>query len=482
MTDDNFDVQIVDALAMPDDAVLPGADLLTMIRGRSNRGGDEAPMLHASNPPNHPSEDPLTRPVRSDLRTGTSSPRGRARLLPSLSVGIGVGVLVAAVLGGSMLLLHHGETSRLTRGSAVGQSKTSPKPTPTGTTVTPRVAYTVPPGDQIPLYLSADPKRRGVWFVTGTDKSTSIVYVSVDAGENRVYPLRSYYPMGADGGIAVASDGTVWAGINMALIHLNPVTGAVTTYKVPTPGDSAPAESYMPTFAKGTHAITAVAVTGTDTVALAVMNSNQVVVFHDERFIDWPLPANTVPEDVAYLGDGTLGVTLGDYNTHGTDRVVTFTANGRRSESPLVDVANLISTGAQFVTVVKEMITFEANAAIVATVPFVPAINPYPLDNSNLGILPNGDLMMESWDGVLVTNLSSGATVDLRFPRAVCPDDGTISVPVPGVSQSPTATPYPAGYLCPQKAELVASDGAGDVWLTLTEASEIDVIEGVGAR
>jgi len=108
--------------------------------------------------------------------------------------------------------------------------------------------------------------------------------------------------------------------VNMVLIHLNPTTGAVTRYRVPTPSDSAAAEAYNPPFVKGTHYISAVAVTGSNTVALAIADSDQVVVFHSGRFADWSLPTNTVPEDVAYLGDGTLGVALGDFNTHYRDR------------------------------------------------------------------------------------------------------------------------------------------------------------------
>jgi hypothetical protein len=111
-------------------------------------------------------------------------------------------------------------------------------------------------------------------------------------------------------------------------------------------------------------------------------------------------------------------------------------------------------------------------------VPFVPTINPRPIDISELGILPNGDLMMEGWDGVLVANLTSGATVDMRFPRVTCPDQSSISIPV-GVS---APTPYPAGYLCTQAPQLVAADGAGDVWMTLGNQSEIDVLDRVGAK
>jgi hypothetical protein len=345
--------------------------------------------------------------------------------------------------------------------------------------VTPQVAYTLPSDEGEPFALGADPKRRGVWFVTGTDAVTSVVFVSVDSSQDRVFSLHAYYPFGAAGGIAVASDGTVWAGVNMVLIHLDPTTGAVHTYHVPTPGDSAAAEAYNPPYVKGTHYISAVAVTGTDTVALAIDDADQMVVFRNGRFLDWSLPANTVPRDVAYLDDGTLGVSLSDYNTHYTDRVVTFTPSGRRRESQLVDVWNLVSTGTTFLTVANGMLIFNAQAQLTARVPFVPAIKPPDsISGFELGVLPNGDLVTGSRDGVLVANLSSGTAVDFRLPGVDCAGPNSISYP-PGVSPP---TPYPAGYLCAQAPQLLASDGAGDVWMVLGNQSEIDVLVGVGAQ
>jgi hypothetical protein len=414
-------------------------------------------------------------PAPDELNTARPVAPGRGRLLPSLAVGLAVGVLIAAVLGGSMLLLHR--SAPVTPSGVARHPKATPRQTAPGPTVMPRVAYTVPAGDQPPFFLAADPKRRGVWFVTGTDAGTAIVHVSVIPSHSHVYSLHAYYPLGASGGIAVASDGTVWAGVNMMLIHLTPRSGAVTTYRMPMPGDKDAAEVNNPP-SMDPHFVNAVAVNGTDTVALAIWDADQVVVFHHGRFTDWSLPANTVPGDVAYLDDGTLGVALLDYTTHYEDTVVTFTPTGTRSESPRIDVTSLVSTGRHFVTTTNQIIAFDARAQITATVPFVPAIKPYPLAGSGLGILPNGDLIVEGWHGVLVANLSSGVTTDMRFPRGTCPDLRGISIP-PGTRPP---TPYPAGYLCDQAPQLMATDGAGDVGLTLGNQSEIDVLEGVGLK
>lgn len=486
MTDKSTDVQLADALAMPDSEVMATADLLTLIHARRHQLDPSKTAFAASHA--EARQDPglgegagysAAAPGAHDTRRQAAPGRGeRGRLLPSVGVGIAVGVLVAAVVGGSMLVFRHSGPPIAVPSGAAHHAAPTPVPSPSGPTVTPKVVYTLPAGENPPFFLGADPKRRGVWFVTGTDAVTSIVFVSVNPSQDRVFSVHAYYPLGAAGGIAVASDGSVWAGVNMVLIHLDPSTGAVTTYRVPTPGDSGAAEAYNPPSVKGTHYISAVAVTGTSTVALAIADADQVVVFHNGRFADWSLPTNTVPEAVAYLDDGTLGAALADFNTHHRDRVVTFTPSGARSESQLVEVWNLVSTRNQFVTVANQMVVFNARARITATVPFVPEIKPSPIEISALGILPNGDLMMEGWDGVLVASLSTGTTVDLRFPRVACPDRSSISWP-PGV---PTPTPYPVGYFCAQQAQLVASDGAGDVWMTLGNSSEIEVLEEVGAK
>jgi hypothetical protein len=140
-----------------------------------------------------------------------------------------------------------------------------------------------------------------------------------------------------------------------------------------------------------------------------------------------------------------------------------------------------VSTGTQFVTVANRVLAFNARAQLTSTVPFGPTIKASSISGDALGILPNGTLITASGDGVLVANLSGGTAVDMRFPRVTCPNRADESIPPlpPGV---PTFTPYPAGYLCAQAPLLLASDGAGDVWMTLGNSSEIDVLEGVGAR
>jgi hypothetical protein len=397
--------------------------------------------------------DPTTHDTQEHVAHGRQR---TARVPTKIGVGVGVLLLVVGVIGGSMLVFRHGGNAPASASTAAHHATTAAS----GPIVTPRSVYTLAAGEQPPTSFGADAKRHGVWFVTGNQVTESIDFVGIDPDQSRVFPLPTHYSFGVDVGIAVASDGTVWAGLGLALIHLNPTTGAITTYQVPI-------------VKNGFRVITALAVTGTDTVALAIYDADQVVVFRDGRFSDWPLPLNTQPLDVAYLTDGTLGVSLSDLNTHTYDRVVTYTPAGARSESQLVDVYHLVSTGTQFVSVENQIVVFNARAQLIRTLQIVPALKPNALIMNSLGVLPDGDLLVRSGDGILVSSLTTGATIVLQLPRAACPNPISYSVPLPT---------HPAGYLCEQTPDVLATDGSGDLWMTLGNETHIDVVEGVGTN
>jgi hypothetical protein len=404
-------------------------------------------------------------PVLVGQRSVPTEQRKTGLVLRSVAVGIVVAIAVAVVLGGSLFVFRHNGPSATAPRGAAHHSTPSPQPPQSEEIVVPHLAYTLPAGYQQPQFLTADPQRRGVWFLTGNDVRSSMAFVSVNSAQDRIYPLPQNYEEDATGGIAIATDGTVWAGIHMTLIHLYPSTGTVKTYHLGTPGY---------------HYIDSVAASGSGTVALGVAYAPLVVIFHDGKLTSWPLPAKTQAQDVAYLSDGTLGVTLDDEATGRADRFVTFSPGGLRSESPPVLVWSVLSTGTRFVTVALQIVVFDARAQVTGEVPFVPTINPESFSGFDLGILPDGDLMTTYRAGLLVANISTGETTELQLPRTTCPNPDDISPPFP--ADTPTMTPYPAGYLCPQSAGLMAADGAGDIWMTLGNQSQIDVVAAGGVQ
>ncbi|MHB8718457.1 MAG: NHL repeat-containing protein [Candidatus Dormibacteria bacterium] len=328
--------------------------------------------------------------------------------------------------------------------------------------------FDLPTDFQSPSSLAADPIRTGVWFVTGSASIDEFVYVSAQTGNNHIYP---FDPAGTSeldftGGIGVAPDGSVWAGWDLTVVHLVPATGAVTRYTVPVQIDDPTAEAYRSPQTKGDHFITSLAVNRSGDVALAIDAASQVTVLHGGQFQVWPLPEGTDANQVAYLADGTLGANLDDYPTHHTDELATFTPLGHRSVSSGVYVPNLAAVGGRFISVGAATLTsFDTLAHASPAVPLTGLGAAKPVDERPVTVLPSGDVAMASTDGVIVVNVTTGATSDDPLPKDFCLPASAPRPPLPSVATYP-----PASALCPVVPELLSADGQGTIWLKLPEA------------
>ena len=346
-------------------------------------------------------------------------------------------------------------------------------PYPASSTIVPLFTYTLPADYQPPSSLAGDPSGDGAWFLSGSDKVTAILFASSTPSKDRNYPLQKSLVLGADSGIAIAPDGTVWAGAQQTLVHLVPATGALTEYAVPTPSDSASAESYRPTSVQGTHDIVSIAVSNSGSVAIAQSAAAQVTVLRNGTFSSWPLPANTAPVDVAYLEDGTLGVGLADYATHHVDKVATFSQAGGRALTEGVAGSHMVGHGDRFLTVTDHIIAIDNQARVAATVSLSSATNhAQPITVRPITVLPSGNIAEPSTDGVLLANVSNGQTTDERLPMGPC---------VPSSAALPPGVTTPASPAsCPSSPLLVAADGSHNLWLVLPQRqNEIAVVAGV---
>ena len=204
-------------------------------------------------------------------------------------------------------------------------------------------------------------------------------------------------------------------------------------------------------------------------MALAIDDTDEVVLFRGGRFVDWWLPANAEPLDVAYLKNGTLGVSLLDFDTHTYDRIVTYTPNGARSEGPLVDVYHLASTGTQFVSVENQIVLFQCSCAAHGDVCSRSNFQAQSAHHQSARNPPQRRPPFAERGWPASQSLTTGVTAVLQVPRAACPNPLSSSVP---------PASHPAGSLCEQIPSLVTSDGAGDLWMVLGDKSQIDVVEG----
>jgi streptogramin lyase len=363
-------------------------------------------------------------------------------------------------------------------GAATGAQVTNQDAATTLTKASPQFVYAIPSGDQMPSALAGDPVRGGAWFLTGSSVSTSIVYVSVDPTQDRSYTLPAVLVFGFDTAIAVDPDGSVWVGARMSLVHLIPATGVATVYPVPTPADSPAAESYLPPSAQGTYDITSLAVSRSGVVAMAISAAAQVTVLSQGQFDAWPLPAGTDPVDVAFLNDGTLGVNLDDYATHRIDEVATFTSNGGRTDSGVIatEVPSLVSTGDAFVSAGTYMATIGDQAQVLRTANLAASGNPEasPIVSLPMSVLPSGNLVLPSMDGISLINSSSGQVTDVALSGGLC-GSPTANMPAPPANFS--LRPTPAG--CPEIPLFVAADRDGNLWLIEPDQEQIAVVQGI---
>jgi hypothetical protein len=344
---------------------------------------------------------------------------------------------------------------------------------------TPSTAYTLPLGYTMPSSFAGSPSGQGVWFLSSTDATSTIFFVTPDRSEDRSWSLGAHYPLGADSGIAVAPDGSVWAGVGMVLIHLVPATGAVVTFQVPNPVESSAAASYEPGFVQGSHDIVAIAVSSSGVVALALSASSQIVVLTGNAFSAWDLPRNTTPRDVAYLSDGTLGVALNDFVTHNADKLATFTTAGVRTDSPSLSAWDLASNGTSFLTIASTITTVDAEASVTNSVPISAsqgggANAPTPVIQGPVSVLQDGNVLVPSSDGLMAVDASNGQAADVSLPFTTC-------------SSANEAFPYgftpraSAGETCPNTPLMVSSDESGDIWAQLASSPDsIELIDGAG--
>jgi hypothetical protein len=178
--------------------------------------------------------------------------------------------------------------------------------------------------------MIADPSGNGAWAWAADPGVEDAIFNVSSVGQVTTYAvLTGQHAVGPSGptGLAVDGSGNVWLGLNNMLISLNPSTGAVTIAQLPTPSEDAASEQGLPPLLQGFHDTVSIAsdpTTGDIAIAMSQADCVEIYAPTAGTFDLLPLPASTSPTGVAYADDGTLGVSLVDYNTHSYDEVVTF--------------------------------------------------------------------------------------------------------------------------------------------------------------
>lgn len=369
----------------------------------------------------------------------------------------------------------------LTAGITVTLRRVRTLPTGATTNVSMSVMASMPAGFSPIQGVVGDRSGPGVWFWSYSPTSDIIFHEAAD-GTLSSWPVlsgSSYVGSQARSGMGVGPSGTVWLGVNSTLVALNPTTGAVRTWQIPSPPTNTFAEGFLPPSAQGlSPAVTALAVAPDGEVAIGMTVSRSVEIFnpHSGAFTTVVLPsAGDLPIAVEFAGDGTLAIGYSDLSSGGlANQVLLVSAEGTQSSILLATSGaawEISAYGASSFVVgsVNPVIVTGAGTMSDVSAPS-DIVGPGPAPTP-LAALPNGALAGIASSGVIVfpANAASAAmatsqSVIYSPPSVPC---GMGGPPAGGLSPPSASTDtVPANSTCaaPQ-FQLVVTDAVGDIWV-----------------
>lgn len=328
-----------------------------------------------------------------------------------------------------------------------------------------------PGGFAPPRVLAADPTRAGVWFwVTNGSLADKVYFYDLST---RVMSSWSFgpgiNPLGGEG-LAVAPDGIVWMAGETAvghpdmLVRLDPSTGAIESFQIPTPADAPVAEGYRPPGMRGYHQVKDLAVNAEGQVAIALGAAGSVVIFNSttKSFSQLALPGGYSVANVAYLSNGTLGVGMADWRS-GVGIMESVLVKSP-SASPVIVSApsfSIAADGSQFVS--DGSLSYVSPSGQVSQVPGSTDLL------SDIHIGPGGRIVgigNGNGDPIIVTP-SQGTQVRIALGSYPCPGISPVSspAPTPGAKLPPTTTTTNNGPpMCQRSMVSSVVDPAGNIW------------------
>lgn len=310
-----------------------------------------------------------------------------------------------------------------------------------------------------PVTIAADPGRGGVWFLSfpATAIGTpAVFYYNSSTGTLDGWTLSATVTPGANQGLAVDSVGDVWVGNGQSLFRLDPTTGTIDTFAVPTPVDSSSEESYRPPELQGVHQINDMAVGPGHQIAITMTAASSVVIFNTvtDSFSQLQAPGRVSVTSVAYLDDGTLGVGLANGDTPtGPDEVWIHPPAGTDT---VVSAPSLmvVSAGARFLAS-STTAAFITGAGQVTTIA-MPGSDSGP----DLNAVAIGDWVAAvSSAGIVVLDPSSGSSRTMALGTYPCPTSGAGALASGGASVSNSGT-------CSVQASALVAGSNGVLWFS----------------
>lgn len=312
--------------------------------------------------------------------------------------------------------------------------------------------------DHSPInHLVGDPSRPGVWFWAWTAQEAYAYFYNPESRTLSSWPIGSSSgidgldPYG-DSGIAVAPNGDVWLGAYNQLVSLNPTTGAVSRFTIPSPTINALAPADLQPW----HDVNSIAVDGSGRVIIGMTAASSLEVFEPASggFSSIGLPKIGEIQGVAALQDGTVAVAMSNETEPGDpkDAVVLVSPSGSE-ETIQTDSGWVTSNGTIFASGETTFATIDAsgNVSLVS----VSSSSAQRIQPNVGALLPDGRMVLATSSGIAI--VSSSSTEYLDFPLGSCP---LVAVP-PNVSPPPST----GGGQCQVAPVAVTVDTAGNIWI-----------------
>jgi hypothetical protein len=317
-----------------------------------------------------------------------------------------------------------------------------------------------PPGFEFPSRIVGD-RSGGVWTWTNSETESRLVFVKPDGSQQSWLlgdPNADGLLAGARADIAQAPDGTVWVGANRVLVGLDPATGIVQKWQLPSLPTVEEIEEARPASLAGHQEVVALAADAVRVVA-AVAGSDAIAVF-DRASEQFGVISTGVPgegNDVAIAADGTVALTMLNYSTGAPDTLVLIGAGPQVAVS--LEAAWVESVEDGFVAGLKgaSRIDLAGNVRSLTGVTdedLLAFTRPVALSHGRLVVATRLGAAIVGFD-----DEGRQTSVDrVQFPQFICP---------PSHMPPPSGVARPTGQeICTSQPRHLASDGEGRIYFT----------------
>lgn len=369
-------------------------------------------------------------------------------------------------------------------------ASSSTNASPTSTTspvVTPVVvAAAQPPSSYQVLAMAADVISPGLWYLAGDSSDVSLFHWNKGTALLARYSLGSpksntALQIGQLVGLVVAPD-RVWVGSRGTLFELDPNTGTIRSFAVPTPTDNRYVEGHRPPSVKGYHGIESISVSPANgDIAVAMEGVKSVAVYDPNAasFSNIRLPQSDEPLSVAYASDGTLAVSAVAWPS-GREGIVDLVP---RSGGPI----GRLTTGIGFISSDGSKVLGTAAVQVIlidpagrggpsTTVLYSTAGPPAPgaLDPEVAAVAGRGGLVVGGTTKGLVVLHAGQKAKRLDLPSVACAPAGLTKNPP---TSNPTASTMSTPMTCQVVPTELAIDTDGNIWFTENLRGSISEIE-----